>query len=224
MKRFANLIHILFLGLALASGTMAYAREKEDSDKSYASSFFKVGIKGGIDFISMSRFEMGYISESVSSHTGFTAGVAFSFDLPVRGLTIQPELNYVSKGAMFRGQDNISFRTDYVELPVNIQAGLDLILLRPYLMVSPYIGYAVYKEPGFVDWNNINRFEYGIGIGGGIDFWKLQLQVKYNWNIGALVRNISPRSNDGHVGSSDLLGSAGKGNFRGLEVNLVFFF
>lgn len=216
---------VFVLSLLLASGTVAYAGDKDDSGSPYASSFFKVGIKGGIDFISMSRFELGYISESVSTHTGFTAGVAFSFDLPVRGLTIQPELNYVSKGAMFRGPEDISLRTDYIELPVNIQAGLDLILLRPFIMVSPYIGYAVYKQPGFVDWGNMNRFEYGIGVGGGIDFWRLQLQVKYNWNIGSLVRNINPvRSSGGQVGSSDLLGSAGNGNFRGLEVNLVFFF
>lgn len=225
MKRFVNLVSVFVLSLLTLSGTVAYAGDKDDSGSQYASSFFKVGIKGGIDFISMSRFEFGYISESVSTHTGFTAGVAFSFDLPVRGLTIQPELNYVSKGAMFRGPEDINFRTDYIELPVNIQAGLDLILLRPFIMVSPYIGYAVYKQPGFVDWNNMNRFEYGIGVGGGIDFWRFQLQVKYNWNIGSLVRNISPvRNTGGEVGSSDLLGSAGKGNFRGLEVNLVFFF
>lgn len=193
-------------------------------EKSYATSIVKVGVKGGINFISMSRFEVGYISESVSSYTGFNAGVAFSFDLPVRGMTIQPELNYVSKGAMFRGDENIRFRTDYIELPVNIQAGLDLILLRPFIMVSPYIGYAVYNAPGFVEWNNINRFEYGIGIGGGIDFWRIQLQVKYNWNIGSLVKNIKEPSGSGTVGSSDLLGSVRGGNFRGLEVNLVFFF
>ena len=169
----------------------------------------------------MSRFELGYISESVSNYTGFTAGVAFSFDMPLRGMTIQPELNYVSKGAMYRGEnpaggsEDARFRTDYIELPVNFQFGLDLILLRPYLMVSPYIGYAVYKDSGIVSWDNTNRFEYGIGIGGGVDFWKFQLQVKYNWNIGQLARNTD-RIEAG--------GAVRMGNYRGLEVNLVFFF
>ena len=169
----------------------------------------------------MSRFELGYISESVSNYTGFTAGVAFSFDMPLRGMTIQPELNYVSKGTMYRGKnpeggsENARFRTDYIEVPVNFQFGLDLILLRPYLMVSPYIGYAVYKEPGIVSWDNTNRFEYGIGIGGGVDFWKFQLQVKYNWNIGQLARDTD---------SIDAEGPVRMGNYRGLEVNLVFFF
>ena len=199
MKRFAEIFSAAVLMLAVAGPVPASAQDGKgdgNKDRSYASSFFKVGVKGGIDFISMSRFELGYISESVSNYTGFTAGVAFSFDMPLRGMTIQPELNYVSKG-------------------VNFQFGLDLILLRPYLMVSPYIGYAVYKEPGIVSWDNTNRFEYGIGIGGGVDFWKFQLQVKYNWNIGQLARDTD---------SIDAEGPVRMGNYRGLEVNLVFFF
>lgn len=214
MKRFAEIISAAVL-MVLTVSVSAYAQEKDGSDKSYASSFFKVGVKGGIDFISMSRFQLGYISESVSTYTGFTAGVAFSFEMPVRGMTIQPELNYVSKGAMYRGHSDMGsqdmrLRTDYIEIPVNFQFGLDLILLRPYLMVSPYIGYAVYRQPGDMDWSGMNRFEYGVGIGGGIDIWRFQLQVKYNWNIGKLARNVPDNVN--------------MGNYRGLEVNLVFFF
>ena len=215
MKRFAEIFSAAVLMLAVAGPVSASAQDGKgdgNKDRSYASSFFKVGVKGGIDFISMSR---------VSNYTGFTAGVAFSFDMPLRGMTIQPELNYVSKGTMYRGKnpeggsENARFRTDYIEVPVNFQFGLDLILLRPYLMVSPYIGYAVYKEPGIVSWDNTNRFEYGIGIGGGVDFWKFQLQVKYNWNIGQLARDTD---------SIDAEGPVRMGNYRGLEVNLVFFF
>lgn len=222
MKYIGKLTAVIGLAavlLVLSSGRAA--------GQDYSSSFFKIGVKGGFNFSSMSRFELGYISESVSSYTGFNAGVAFSFDLPVQGMTIQPELNYISKGAMYRGPeggpDNFLFRTDFIELPVNLQVGLDLILLRPYLMVSPYIGCAVHKLPADVDWAGINRFQYGIGIGGGIDFWRLQLQVKYNWNIGQLAKNVSrgdlPSGQDG--GTS---GPVRMGNYRGLEVNLVFFF
>ena len=232
MKRFAEILSAAVLMLAVAGPVSASAQDGKgdgNKDRSYASSFFKVGVKGGIVFISRGRFDRGYISGSVGNYTVFTAGVAFSFDMPLRGMTIQPELNYVSKGTMYRGEisegnsQNVRFRTDYIELPVNFQFGLDLILFRPYLMVSPYIGYAVYKEPGTVSWNNTNRFEYGIGIGGGVDFWKFQLQVKYNWNIGQLARNVSENSIvPGESGKPS--GPVRMGNYRGLEVNLVFFF
>ena len=220
MKYFSKLTAII--GLTVVLVALPQAAVGQD----YSSSIFKIGVKGGINFTTMSRFELGYISESVRNYTGFNAGVAFSFDLPVQGMTIQPELNYVSKGTMYRGPENFRFRADFIELPVNLQVGLDLILFRPYLMVSPYIGYAVYKLPQEVEWSGINRFQYGVGIGGGVDFWRFQLQVKYNWNIGQLVRNIPDNGINIGQGESEEehSGPVRMGNFRGLEVNLVFFF
>lgn len=188
---------------------------------------FKVGVKGGINFTSISHFELGYISESVSTHTGFNAGLAFSVAMPVNGMTLQPEIGYVSKGAMFPGEKQMRIRMDYVEIPVNLQYGLDLILMRPYLMVSPYVGYSVLRRPTEVNWTNLNRFEYGIGIGGGIDFWRFQLQVKYNWNLSRLVNSVpESRPDEGGVviDSDNLLKAVRKAAFRGLEVNIVFFF
>lgn len=206
-----------FLLLSLSLSLQSVAQEKDRGD---GPDFFKFGLKAGITFNSASNFEVGYISESVSSHTGFVAGAAFSFDLPVSGLTIQPELNYISKGARFANKGDV--RIDFIELPVNLQWGLDLILLRPFLMVSPYVGYALYRSPSErVPWSGVNRFEYGIGIGGGVDFWRLQLQVKYCWNFSPVVhKQAADLSSDRSV-----MGDVTKsGNFRGLEVSLAFFF
>lgn len=191
--------------------------------------WFKFGIKGGINFSSVSHFELGYISESVTTYTGFNAGLAFSFSLPVQGMTLQPEINYVSKGAMFHGSGIKRFRVDYIEIPVNLQYGLDLVLLRPYLMLSPYVGYAVNKSPSELDWNFMNRFEYGIGIGGGLDFWRIQLQIQYNWNIGKLVRSLATTDDlsantKTWVTPNNMLSSIKNGNFRGFEVSIIFFF
>ncbi len=205
---------LLMVALPLA------AQKKEDKV-----SIFKYGVKGGIDFISLNKFEVGAIPETISTYTGFTAGIAFSFDLPVQGMTLQPELNYVSKGARIKGQrSTTNLRLDYIELPVNLQVGLDLILMRPYLMVSPYIGCAVYRQPANLSWDYLKRFEYGIGIGGGIDVWRLQLQVKYNWNIGGMVKSKEGTSGSITIDTESRLNSIKESNLRGLEVNLVFFF
>ncbi|HIR33132.1 MAG TPA: PorT family protein [Candidatus Coprenecus merdigallinarum] len=220
MKHFRKIAAVL----ALAAFLVASPHKAAGQDA--AESILKIGVKGGINFTSMSRFELGYISESVSSYTGFNAGVAFSIDMPVQGMTLQPELNYVSKGATHRGPDGkMLLRADFIEVPVNLQVGLDLILLRPYVMVSPYIGYAVLKEPARVPWSDFNRFQYGVGIGGGVDFWRLQLQVKYNWNIGQLLKDNAGDSMISGTGSQESpVRPAHMGNYRGLEVNLVFFF
>lgn len=34
--------------------------------------------------------------------------------------------------------------------------------------------------------DEINRFDYGVGVGVGIDIWKLQIMGKYNWGLGKL--------------------------------------
>ncbi|HIT48256.1 MAG TPA: outer membrane beta-barrel protein [Candidatus Coprenecus stercoripullorum] len=200
----------------------ARAAEKDGGSDSKKTSILEIGIKGGMDFTSLARYEPGYISESVSTYTGFSAGVTFSIDLPVRGMTLQPELNYVSKGAAIRGDIGRTLRFDYIELPVNLQAGLDLIFLRPFICLSPYIGCAVYKQVDEIPWKYFNRFEYGIGIGGGIDIWRFQLQVKYNWNLGPLAKDLP----EGIVGKEmeDVMDFVGAGNYRGLEVSLTFFF
>lgn len=215
MKRFG--IKILLAAALLAVSLPAASQGR----------LLRIGVKGGLNFSSVSHFEVGYISESVSSYTGFSGGLAFSFTMPVSGMTLQPEINYISKGAMFRAEGSSRFRTDYIEIPVNLQYGLDLVLLRPYVMLSPYIGYAVYKQPDNLSWSSINRFEYGIGIGGGIDFWRFQLQVKYNWNIGKLIKNVPDEgsSSEGiEITPDDMVKSIRNGNLKGLEVNLVFFF
>lgn len=187
------------------------------------------GVKGGMNFTSFSYFEVGEISEAVNSYTGYNAGVAVKFKLPY-GFAIQPELLYVSKGARFSGDAKVHLQTDYIELPVNIQIGLDLIMLRPYLALTPYIGYAVRKDVSIgsesykdvFGWNQYNRFEYGVGIGGGIEFWRFQISARYNWNIG----NFTNFSTEGitDVVTEKVIQTINKGNFRGLEISLAFLF
>lgn len=188
----------------------------------------KYGIKGGINFTSFSNFELGNISEAVNSFTGYNAGVAVNFQLPY-GFAIQPELLYVSKGARFTGDAKFRLLTDFVEIPVNVQIGLDLIMLRPFLAITPYIGYAVRKDFSMGDsgidiseWNQIKRFQYGIGIGGGVDFWKFQLSVRYNWNFGKLTKINTDGVTD--IVTEKIIETINKGNYRGLEVSIAFFF
>lgn len=215
-----NLRNIFLFSVLLVMTVSSAAQEKEQNV-----SFFKFGLKGGIDFISLDKFKVGAIPESVSTYTGFTAGMAFSFDLPVQGMTLQPELNYVSKGARIKGaKGSTDLRMDYIEIPVNFQVGLDLILMRPYLMVSLYIGYAVFRQPENLSWDYLKPFEYGIGIGGGIDVWRIQLQVKYNWNFGGLARPLDGENGSITIDTESRLQSIKESKFKGLEVNLVFFF
>ena len=147
------------------------------------------GIKGGLNYNSMSDIEFGNWKGSMERKTGFHAGVLYKVKLPA-GLALQPELLYIQKGGSIKLDIvQADFKMHYVQLPVNLQWGIDLMLFRPFIMVSPYIGYAIAKGEEFIDtdWKDWNRFEYGIGLGAGLDVWKFQLTGRYCWDLGNVI-------------------------------------
>ena len=84
----------------------------------------------------------------------------------------------------------------YLEMPLNVQWGLDLIVMRPFIQVAPCIGYdflnntsetAAGHALGTVT-TDANRLEYGLSVGGGLDILNsFQISVNYNWNFGPVA-------------------------------------
>ncbi len=147
----------------------------------------KWGVTAGLNF-NTSKFT----DVDVKARTGWSAGATCLVDLPL-GFSLQPSLVYHQKGANITG--NISQNVGYLELPVSLQWGPDLLIFRPFLDVTPYIGYALSSDakvslPGlnfdWDSWEGKKRFEYGVGIGAGVNVWRLQLIARYNWNFGSL--------------------------------------
>lgn len=148
------------------------------------------GVKAGLNFNSMSDISLNDPKGSYDGKTGFHVGAFYKVGLPL-GFALQPELLYTQKGGTVASLPDVP-KTDvkmhYVQLPVNIQWGVDLVLFRPFLLVSPYIGYAIAKGDGFSDikWSNFNKFEYGIGLGAGLEVWKFQVSGRYCWDLGKI--------------------------------------
>ena len=84
---------------------------------------------------------------------------------------------------------------------INIQWGPDLLIARPFIFASPFLGYNLgtkfSKETSLADTinKNFHRFEYGLGLGLGINVWKLQITGKYNWNFGRITNWSDATSN-----------------------------
>ncbi|MFA5325658.1 MAG: porin family protein, partial [Bacteroidales bacterium] len=104
-----------------------------------------------------------------------------------------PELLYNVSGSKIG--ENIDWVQGYLQLPVNIQWGIDLMICKPYIQVSPFVGYClsntlsvtgVSADTNLFDYisDNLDRFDYGVGIGAGLELWKLQVSAKYIWNFG----------------------------------------
>ena len=196
----------------------------------------RLGVKGGVNFSSIKDIELSSLNATMQKRTGYQFGLALKAQIPLLGIGIQPELLYTSRSSQIEPNtysshsdpanldQTVNVNLHYIEIPINFQLGLDLILLRPYLMVSPFFGYTInnsFKLDGTkydMDWSNLNRWSSGIGVGAGLDIWKLQLSAKYSWNFGNMVKD----SKSGESEIKKIL--SGKGNFKGLEVALAIFF
>ena len=187
---------------------------------SVASAQTRWGITGGMGF-NQSKF-----TEIINDKNpvGWNAGLTVSIDLPA-GFTIQPALQYHQKSAVV--SSGITQSMGYAELPVSLQWGPDLLIFRPFLDCTPYIGYALsnkltlgFSESTLPTWDGKRRFEYGLGLGGGIEIWRLQIVARYNWNFGPLY----------NLGDwpymKELLKDLGTDNpnFGGVTVGLSIFF
>jgi hypothetical protein len=184
-----------------------------------ASAQAKWGVTAGLNFNTSKFSEI-----DVKAKTGWSAGATCLVDLPL-GFSIQPSLLYHQKGANITNE--VAQNMGFIELPVSVQWGPDLLVFRPFLDVTPYIGYALSNEVTtsladfkFSSWQGKERFEYGLGIGAGINVWKLQVIARYNWNFGSLY-NVEGWDDI----KSELKGlSAENENFGGVTLSLAFLF
>lgn len=182
------------------------------------------GITGGLGFNTSKFTEVGG-----DTRTGWNAGITGSFDLPL-GFSIQPSLVYSAKTMDLA--ESVSQSMGYLELPVSLQWGPDLLVFRPFVDITPYVGYALTNDlkadfAGLVtfndgSWEGKNRLEYGLGIGGGLDIWKFRLVARYNWNFGSLYDGKEWDNIKENLKLKEL--NAENPNFEGVTITLSYFF
>ena len=173
------------------------------------------GITAGMNFNSAKIKDV-----KMDAQAGWNVGLTYAVNLPL-GFSIQPSLVYSQKSALIEDLTDTKQTVGSVNLPVSVQWGPDLLVVRPFVDVTPYVGYSLFnKLKGDVleDLKGGNGFEYGLGIGAGLNVWKLQAIVRYNWNFGVLGSLKDFTEID--------LGSLNPENqtYGGISFHLAFFF
>ena len=188
-------IFIIFLtGLIWAGDLYAFPKSKPKSKTSctvFRGKFtvadqieYKYGIVAGRNTATINS-EQGTSQDIIS---GLTGGLAFQVIYP-KGFMIQPELLYSQKGCLFGSSGVIKYKIDYLEMPVRAIYRLHVSEVKPFAFIAPYGAYVInIAEEGEVskdDYlkNQINKWDYGIGVGAGFDVWKIQISFKYSWGI-----------------------------------------
>ena len=165
--------------------------------------------------------------------TGFNVGLTYSLDLPL-GLSVQPSIVYTHKSANLSltgvgvldalVSNKVFQNVGSLNVPVSVQWGPNLIVARPFLDVTPYIGYTVSNNiKGMAgDVKSVlegeKSLDYGVGLGGGINVWKLQAIVRYNWSFGTMGNLEGFTELElGDLKTADRV-------YGGISVNLAYFF
>ena len=179
------------------------------------------GITAGMNFNSAKIADV-----KMDAKAGWNVGVAYGVDLPL-GLSLQPSLVFMQKSANYSAVESVQAvqKVTSLTLPVSLQWGLDLIVARPFLDVTPYVGYSLANkfEGGIAsvikgETSLENAFEYGVGLGAGLNVWKLQAVVRYNWNFGTLGKLADFKD----LGLGDF--KTENETFGGVSVSLAYFF
>jgi len=138
----------------------------------------KFGLKAGLNFDNFSPKNASQDLKFKNS-TGWQAGALLKVKIPVIGIGVQPEVLYTVKKTNVNSESN---SIHYFEVPVNLFKSFNLVAIQPYLMAGPYFGYAV-QSKGDKFGADIDKFDWGIGVGAGLEVWKLQLGARYSWGL-----------------------------------------
>ena len=133
---------------------------------------------------------------------------------------------------------NLSIKSQFIELSLGAQMGIDLLVFRPFIMVEPFIGYEVDTAPTFAmegvslsdDYKQKlsdakNRLDLGFGVGGGVELLNhVQISVQWFMNAGSMFKEGT--FNSSLVGDIVANASAYQDltNYHGIKVSLGIFF
>lgn len=152
----------------------------------------KFGVKAGANLSNFST--EANVIDQIKGANNYQFGILFQAKLFM--FTIQPEVLYSVKGGDLNhpdftdptGAPEIKFRSQNVEVPINLQLGLRLGPIRGYVQAGPYFSYmtggAINGETetfnSFVEDFELNNIDYGVGFGAGAELFNLQLAVRYD--------------------------------------------
>lgn len=151
-----------------------------------------VGIKGGVNFTNL-------YTEDVDDNnilTSFNAGLYVN--LPVSsGVSIQPELNFSRKGSELVYDNAFASGTtrlklNYLEMPVLLKLN---VTPNFNIHFGPYAAYLIdgkatnesndgsFNFEDNISNDDLNKWDYGLSGGVGLDFGSTSLGVRYNYGL-----------------------------------------
>lgn len=202
MKRFA-----VILALALGLSFPAFSQNV----------FTHFGLEGGIAVNKFTDFQ-NFQEKGIA---GWHAGMTLLTKLP-GFFALQPTVEFERSCSRITLDDGRvgTMNIDAVDVPIAVQWGPDLGICRIFIEAVPYVGFNIdgksYNKYDN-DWENVKDYlkttQFGLGVGGGLDVWRIQLGIRYSWAFG----NWATMTSDNPFKDLD-------GKKKGITITLAYFF
>lgn len=180
---------ILFICLAFAFSNISNAQ-------------LNFGIKGGINYNSNSIENVSQdVFDGAESKTGYHAGIWLRAKIPVLGLYIRPELIYTNLENDIRFDNGISaaktttYSFQKIDIPVLLGKKIFGI---GNIFVGPTFQYVLSSDFGFDDISDVDAdgFTAGLTFGGGIEFGKIGIDVRWERAFSGIESSFVNNSTD----------------------------
>jgi len=182
---------VVVLMLAFSFSAPVFAQEQQTSAEKTLSP--KFGIKGGLNLSNLYTDK----ADDNNLKAGLNLGLYSKIPL-TKGLSIQPELIYSSKGAKLTynnilfGKGEYRFNLNYVEVPLLLVVNL---AKNFNLQGGGYVSYlasanikdlkndGTIKDIKDLKAENFNRVDYGLAGGIGVDVMNFTIGARYNYGL-----------------------------------------
>ncbi len=162
----------------------------------------RFGVKAGANITDLSTESS--IVDKVKGAASYQVGVLLQAKL--LGLAIQPEVLYSVKSSTIANATlsdlttlaDMDYESQNIEVPINQQYGLDLGQARAYVQAGPYFSFLASalvngsQEEFENNWKDkVSTFDYGVGLGVGLEVLGIQVSCKYDWGLGKLGKEVN---------------------------------
>lgn len=114
---------------------------------------------------------------------GWHVGATWELKLPLY-FAIQPSVLYEQGNTKV---ESVKATMKDIIVPIAIQWGPDLGIIRPYVQAVPYADFVLgvnLEDVGDAK-EYFKNTQFGCGLGAGLEIWKLQISARYNWAFGS---------------------------------------
>lgn len=167
------------------------------------------GLQGGI---SLNKFT----TEINRNMTGWHAGASLLIKMPAF-FALQPAVQFEQSYSNML--DNTGgtgvLKVNTINVPIAVQWGPDLGFCRVFVEAVPFFDFNLSGTMGDTKVNDyINLFQFGAGVGAGIDIWRFQLSARYNWNFGTWEKIVAEGNPFKNINEKK----------QGVSITLAYFF